>query len=117
MDIYVDGFLLAIPAARLNDYIRVANKAGSIWKEYGALDYRECVGDALDAPDMVSFRQAAGAKEDELVIFAWITYPDKASRDDINTKVMNDPRMKNACEGIFDYTRMSWGGFKTIVHV
>ena len=116
MDTYVDGFLLPIPAASLEAYIAVATKASRIWIEHGALDYRECLGDDLDMPDMVSFKQAAGAEDDELVVFAWITYPDRASRDAINQKVMNDPRLKDACQGVFDYRRMACGGFKTIVH-
>jgi len=117
MEGYVDGFLLPLRATSLDAYIEISKKAGALWKEHGALDYRECVGDDLNAPNMVSFKKAAGATDDEVVIFAWITYPDKASRDSINSKVMSDPRLQSACEGVIDFTRMACGGFKTIVHI
>lgn len=112
---YIDGFLLAISADKLEQYTQMATKAAAIWKEHGAIEVWECVSDDLDNVDMRPFRQAAGASDDELVIFSWISYPDKASRDRINAKVMADPRLQGNCEDIFDFTRMSWGGFRPIV--
>lgn len=114
---YVDGFLLSIPQDKLEDYRKMSEAAGQVWKEYGALDYRECVGEELEVPNMVSFRTSAGAREGEVVVFAWILYANKEDRNRINEAVMNDPRIKQACvEGIFDYTRMACGGFNTLVH-
>ena len=117
MSQYVDGFLLSVPQDKLEDYRRISETAGKIWKEYGALDYRECAGDDLDIPNMVSFRTSAAAREGEVVIFAWILYASKEDRNRINDAVMNDPRIKDACpEGIFDFKRMACGGFTTLVH-
>ena len=114
---YVDGFLVPVPAAKLEQYRAVSAHAGALWREHGAPDYRECVADDLDAHGMRSMRDAAGAQDGEVVVFAWIVYPDRASRDAINTKVMNDPRMNHdGCAGIFDFSRMACAGFKTIVH-
>lgn len=115
---YVDGFLLAIPKDKLDTYRAMASTAGAVWKEHGALDYRECVGDELHAdPNCASFAQAAGASEDEVVVFAWILYPSKADRDRINAAVMADPRLAHCEEGVFDMKRMAWGGFRTLVAV
>ena len=117
MEQYVDGFLLAVPKDKLDTYRGLASKAGAIWKEHGALDYRECVGDDLNVdPSCATFTSAAGARDGEVVIFAWIVYPSKADRDRINAAVMADPRLHDACpEGVFDMKRMAWGGFRTLV--
>lgn len=116
MEKYVDGFLLAVPRDKLQTYQQLAQKAGAIWKEHGALDYRECVDDDLDHEGMVSFKTAAGARENEVVVFAWILYASKADRDRVNAAVMSDPRLKDACpEGVFDLKRMAYGGFSTLV--
>ncbi|MVW69967.1 MULTISPECIES: DUF1428 domain-containing protein [unclassified Bordetella] len=114
---YVDGFLLAIPSAKLDAYRAMASRAGDIWKEYGALDYRECVADDLNAdPQFASFTQAARAGENDVVIFAWIVYPSKAERDRINAAVMADPRLNpEECKDVVDMARMAWGGFRTLV--
>lgn len=115
---YVDGFLLPIHPDRITDYQKVASSAGAIWKEHGALSYWECVGDDLNIEDMVSFRDAARCKEGETVVFAWIVYPSREERDRINAAVMEDPRMKAAMGDdtpTFDYKRMAYGGFKSIV--
>jgi len=115
-DQYVDGFLLAVPKDKLETYRAMASMAGAIWKEHGALDYRECVGDELNMdPKCASFTQVAGAGENEVVVFAWILYPSKADRDRINAAVMADPRLSQCPEGVFDMTRMAWGGFRTLV--
>ena len=117
---YVDGFVLPIKQDKVEDYRKMAQKAGEIWKELGALDYYEAVGDDLEIDKMVSFRKIAGAAEDETVVFAWIVYESREHRDRINAAIMEDPRMKEEMEssgGIFDYTRMAYGGFKAIVEV
>ncbi|AKQ55394.1 DUF1428 domain-containing protein [Bordetella hinzii] len=114
---YVDGYLLAVPSDQLETYRALASRAGEIWKEHGALDYRECVGESLDHDHgMRSFRHAADAGENETVVFSWIVFRDKGERDRINAAVMADPRLQDVCiEGVFDPKRMAWGGFDTLV--
>lgn len=117
MNYYVDGFLLPIAPQRLEEYQKVASRAGAVWKEHGAIAYWECAGDDLEIQDMTSFRTAAGCKDDETVVIAWIIYPSREDRDRINAAVMADPRLKDMCndDSIFDYRRMAYGGFKSIV--
>lgn len=116
MEKYIDGYLLSVPKANLPTYTKMAEQAKAIWLEYGALDYRECVADDIDREGFGSFTAAAGAREGETVVFAWILYANKAERDRINTKVMEDPRLTGmSCEGVFDFKRMCWGGFSTLV--
>ncbi|WP_220806630.1 DUF1428 domain-containing protein [Noviherbaspirillum aridicola] len=118
MERYVDGFLIPIALDKLERYRELAALAGTVWKEHGALDYWECVGDDLDVQEMASFRQAAGAAENETVVFSWIAYASRAERDRINAAVMNDPRIKEsmaAGEHPFDPRRMAYGGFRTLV--
>lgn len=121
MERYVDGFLIPIAKDRVSKYKEIAQKASQIWKELGALEYYECIGDDLDIEEMVSFRKAANASENETVIFSWIVYESKEQRDKINEKVMTDPRMKEMMESVesdlFDYRRMAYGGFKTLVNL
>jgi uncharacterized protein YbaA (DUF1428 family) len=113
---YVDGFLLPIPTKKLDAYRALARKASRIWKEHGALDYRECVGDDLDSHGMGSFPKAAGVKKGETVVFSWIEYRSKAHRDSVNKKVMKDPRIAAMMHEMpFDPKRMCFGGFRTIV--
>ncbi len=115
---YVDGFLIPVKKSRLAEYRRVARKAGKIWKEYGALDYRECVGDDLVNKWGAQFRKIAGAKVDETVLFSWITYKSRKHRDAVNKKVMADERLRgmmDESQAIFDCKRMAYGGFTTIV--
>lgn len=121
MERYVDGFLIPIAKDKVSKYREIAQKAGKIWKELGALEYYECVGDDLDIEEMVSFKKAANTSEKETVIFSWIVYESKEQRDRINEAVMNDPRMKEMMESedpdIFDYRRIAYGGFKTLVNL
>jgi uncharacterized protein YbaA (DUF1428 family) len=91
---YVDGFILAAPKANLEAYKAMAELAGSVWKEYGALDYVECVGDDVPYGELTSFPRAVQATADEIVVFSWITYESRESRDAINAKVMADERLK-----------------------
>lgn len=114
MSKYIDGFVLPIPKDKIEIYRGIAENAATIWKEHGALDYYECVGEDMNAHDMISFQQLANAKEDEVVVFAWISYKSREHRDEVNAKVMADPRLN--CENLpFDCKRMAYGGFKTIV--
>jgi uncharacterized protein YbaA (DUF1428 family) len=116
---YVDGFLLPIPGKNLQAYRRLAQKAGKIWKEYGALDYKECVGDDLFIKGAKPFPRQLRLKRGETVVFSWIVYRSKKHRDSVNAKVMKDPRMNNPDlqkDMPFDMKRMAFGGFKTLVH-
>lgn len=117
---YVDGFLLPIAKDKVGEYIELAQKAGEIWKEHGALEYRESVGDDLEIEDMVSFKSSSNAAPEETVIFAWIVYESKDARDKINAAVMADDRIKQAMEkhkGVFDFKRMAYGGFEIKIDV
>jgi uncharacterized protein YbaA (DUF1428 family) len=113
---YVDGFILAVPKAKLEDYKAVARTAGEVWKEYGALSYVECIADDVPYGELTSFPRAVQAKEDEIVIFSWITYESREQRDAVNAKVMADPRMKHQMESMpFDGKRMIFGGFTSFL--
>ena len=113
---YVDGFVLAVPKANLDAYKKVAEDAGAVWMDHGALSYVECVADDTPYGEVTSFPRAVQATDDEVVVFSWITYPSREKRDEINAKVMGDPRMQDpACP--FDPKRMIYGGFKSIVEL
>jgi uncharacterized protein YbaA (DUF1428 family) len=113
---YVDGFVLAVPKSNIEAYRTIAEKAGAVWKEYGALEYHETIADDVPYGEVTSFPRAVQAKDDEVVVFAWITYPSREARDTINAKVMADPRMKDGMKDMpFDAKRMIYGGFKTLV--
>lgn len=115
---YIDGFLLPVPRAHLDEYRAVASQCAPIWKEHGALDYVETVIDDTTCPELRPFPIAADAKEDEVVILSWIVYPSKAVRDEANAKIMSDPRLAEfgeKCQEIFDCKRMSFAGFRPIV--
>lgn len=120
MERYVDGFLLPIARDNIEKYKEIAAKSGEVWKEHGALEYYECLADDLDHEDMVSFRVAAGASEDETVILSWLIFPSREDRDKINAAVMADARIKEMMvpgSQPFDCKRMAYGGFKTIVKI
>lgn len=114
---YVDGFVLPIAQDQLEEYRRIAAEAGAIWKEHGALEYIECAGEDLDIQDLRSFPDMAGCKPGETVVFAWIVYESREHRDQVNKKVMEDPRIKNMGPDKvpFDCSRMAYGGFQAIV--
>ncbi len=115
---YVDGFLLAVPKDRLEDYKAMARQAGEVWKEYGALAFVECAADDVPYGELTSFPRAVQAKDDETVIFSWIVYNSRAERDAINAKVMADPRLKGDMANMpFDGKRMIFGGFEPIVEL
>jgi len=120
MSQYIDGFVLSIPKDKLAAYKKLATKAGKIWREHGALEYRECVGDDLEAKGMVAFPKLAKSKPGEVVIFAYAVFESRKQRDAVNKKIMTDPRIETICgatSGIFDYKRMAYGGFKSLVQV
>lgn len=115
---YVDGFVLPVPKKNLDAYRRMARTCAKVWREYGALDYRECVADDVKPGKYTSFPQSVKLKPDEIVIFAYIVYKSRAQRDRIMAKVMKDPRLEAMMNGKsmpFDGKRMFWGGFKTLV--
>ncbi len=113
---YVDGFVIPVPKKQLAAYRKISVKAGRIWKEYGALDYKECVGDDLKIKWGTPFLKLAKARAGETVVFSWITYKSKAQRDRINAKVMKDPRLHmDGAAMPFDMKRMTYGGFKVFV--
>jgi uncharacterized protein YbaA (DUF1428 family) len=115
---YVDGFLIPVPKKNLDAYREMAEKASQVWKEHGALDYRECVGDDVNPEFGLSFTKAADCGPDDVVIFSYIVYKSKAHRDEVNAKVMKDERLANMMKGEempFDCAKMFYGGFKTIV--
>ncbi|MEW6270248.1 MAG: DUF1428 domain-containing protein [Thermodesulfobacteriota bacterium] len=114
---YVDGFVIPVPKRNVARYREIARKAGKIWREHGALEYRECVGDDLEAKSTTPFPRAARVKPGETVVFSWIVYKSRAHRDRVNAKVMKDPRIaKMGPETMpFDVKRMVYGGFTTLV--
>ena len=115
---YVDGFVLAVPKKKLAAYKRMAQKAGKVWRDHGALEYIECVADDVKKGKLTSFPQSVKLKPGETVVFAYIVYKSRAHRDRVNAKVMKDPRLANMMDPKampFDAKRMIYGGFKTFV--
>ena len=115
---YVDGFVVPVPKKNVPAYRRMAKQAGKIWREHGALEYRECVGDDLKVKMGLPFPRLSRLKSGETVFFSWIVYKSRAHRDSVNKKVMQDPRMAkmmNMKAMPFDVRRMAYGGFKTLV--
>jgi uncharacterized protein YbaA (DUF1428 family) len=114
---YVDGFVLPVPKRKIDAYRRLAQKAGKIWKEHGALEFRECVADDMRAKFAMPFPQKIKLKPGETVFFSWITFKSRAHRDRVNAKVMSDPRLsKMDMDSMpFDHKRMLYGGFKILV--
>jgi uncharacterized protein YbaA (DUF1428 family) len=113
---YVDGFVLAVPKYKVEDYRKMAELGRDVWMDHGALGYLEAVADDAPYGELTSFPRAVMARDDETVIFAYIVYRDRAHRDEVNGKVMADPRMKIDPEkSFFDMKRMIFGGFNGIV--
>jgi uncharacterized protein YbaA (DUF1428 family) len=115
---YVDGYVLPVPKKNIQAYRRIAQKAGKIWREHGALEYRECVGDDFDEKCLVPFPRVIRLKPGETVVFSWIVFKSRAHRDRVNAKVMKDPRMAGMVDPKampFDVKRMVYGGFKVLV--
>ena len=110
---YVDGFVIAVPKSNLETYKTMARQCEPIWREFGAIEYVECAGDDTPYGEVTSFPRAVQAKDDETVIFSWIVYPDRATRDTANKKIMADERLKKMMESPpFDGKRMIFGGFQ-----
>ena len=115
---YVDGFVVPVPKKKVQIYRRLAQKAGKIWREHGALDYKECVADDAKVGKLTSFPRSVKLKASETVIFSFIVYKSRAARDKCIAKVMKDKRlaaMMDPKNMPFDGKRMFWGGFKVIV--
>lgn len=114
---YVDGYVLPVPKRNVDVYRRLARKAGRIWREHGALEFRECVGDDLDVTMGAPFPGTIRLKPGETVMFSWIVFRSRAHRDRVNAKVMKDPRIANLDPASmpFDSNRMVYGGFKVLV--
>lgn len=120
---YIDGFVFPIPRNHLNEYKMAAEKVAEIWKEYGAIDYFEYIGDDMYLEGTKSFVEAIDAKENEEIVFGWVVFPSKKVRDLANEKVPTDPRMTEIVmplidpkKLIFDASRMVYGGFIPLVH-
>ncbi len=110
---YVDGFVLAVPKDKVEQYKAIASQCAPIWKEYGAIDYVECIGDDTPYGKVTSFPRAVQATEDEVVVFSWIVYPSKEVRDAANKKIMSDERLEKMMNPMpFDGSRMIFGGFQ-----
>ncbi|GAB7521318.1 DUF1428 domain-containing protein [Paraburkholderia sp. 2C] len=117
---YVDGFVVPVPADKLDAYRRMAEQAGEVWLEYGALQYWECVADDVKPGKVTSFPQSVQLKDGETVVFSWILYDSREHRDSVNAKVMEDPRIKAMMDHKslpFDGMRMFFGGFKTLLEL
>jgi uncharacterized protein YbaA (DUF1428 family) len=117
---YVDGFIVPVPKKNVAAYTRMAKKASKIWKEYGALDYKECIGDDLDVKVGTPFPKRIKTKPGETVVFSYIVYKSRAHRDAVCAKIMKDPRIAAMCDPKsmpFDASRMLYGGFKAIVEI
>ncbi|RWA61565.1 DUF1428 family protein [Mesorhizobium sp.] len=115
---YVDGFVLAVPKANLDAYKKMATNAGAVWMEHGALAYVECIGDDVPYGELTSFPRAVQAKDDEVVIFAWVVYESRRSRDAVMAKVMADERLKMDWSKMpFDGKRMIFGGFQPFIEL
>lgn len=118
MAVYVDGFLLPVPKKNLDAYRKMSAKAGKVWLDHGALEYRECAGDAMDNKFGVAFPRVVKTKPGEIVVFSWIVFKSRAHRDRVNAAVMKDPRLNEMMDpkGMpFDVKRMAYGGFTAIV--
>lgn len=114
---YVDGYVLPVPKRNLKAYFNLARKAGKVWRDHGALEYRECVGDDLMVKKIKSFPKQMKLKRGETVVFSWIVYKSRKHRDQVNAKVMKDKRLTCTMNGQvpFDFRRMVYGGFKIVV--
>ena len=119
---YIDGFVLPVPRDRLNEYKRVVEAVAEIWKEHGALDYYEYVGDDLKLEGTRSFTDLVAATEDETIVFGWVVFDSREARDLANERVLADPRMADLIDPlidpsnpVFDAKRMAYGGFQSLV--
>jgi len=117
---YIDGFVVPVPKKKIAAYVRIAKQASKIWKQHGALEYKECVGDDLNIKFCLPFPKGMETKPGETVVFAFIIYKSRKHRDQVNAKVMKDPRIATMCDPKdmpFDCARMMYGGFKAVVEI
>ena len=117
---YVDGYVLPVPKKNIPAYRRMAQKAGKIWREHGALEFRECVAEDVKVGKLTSFPRSVKVKPGETVFFSWIVFKSRADRDRVNAKVMKDPRLADMMDPKampFDAKRMIYGGFKALVEL
>jgi uncharacterized protein YbaA (DUF1428 family) len=115
---YVDGFIVPVPKKKVQAYRAMARKAGKIWREHGALEFRECIADDVKVGKRTSFPRSVKRKGGETVFFSYIVYKSRGDRDRINKKVMSDKRLANMMDPKampFDAKRMIYGGFKVLV--
>lgn len=115
---YVDAFVVPVPKKKVQAYIKLSKACSKIWREFGALEYRECLGDQLEIEGMLSFPKGIKARKGEAIFFSWIVYRSRAHRDKVNAKIMKDPRIAAMCQATampFDVKRMLYGGFKVAV--
>jgi uncharacterized protein YbaA (DUF1428 family) len=115
---YVDGYVLCVPKKKLATYRRIAQVAGKVWREYGALQYCESASEDANPGFGIPFPKQMKAKPGEVVIFAWVVFKSRAHRDKVNAKVMKDPRLNDCCDPNdlpFDCKRMVYGGFNILV--
>jgi uncharacterized protein YbaA (DUF1428 family) len=115
---YVDGFVIPLPKKSIAAYTKMAKLGCKVWMEHGALEYRECIGEDLKPKGVTPIAKLFGAKPNETIVFAWITYKSRTHRDAVNAKVMKDPRMQKVMASgamPFDTKRMAYAGFSTIV--
>lgn len=115
---YVDGFVMPLPKANVERYREIASTAGALWKEHGALEYVEAIADDVKVGEVTSFPRSVKIEDDETVVFAWIAFESREHRDEVNSKVMDDERMKSMMEpagDIADFKRMIYGGFEVLV--
>ena len=120
MSHYVDGYVVPVPTRNLEAYREIAERAGRIWKEHGALQVCECAADDVKPGKLTSFPQSVKLKRGETVVFSWITYKSRAHRDRVNAKVMKDPRLAKMMSGKsmpFDFKRLIYGGFKVMIDI
>ena len=117
---YVDGFVVPVAQQNIERYKAMSIACGKIWRELGALEFRECMGDDVKPGKLTSFPQSVNLEDGEVVFFSWIVYESRAKRDEINDKIMKDPRMAEWMKPEnmpFDGKRMVYGGFEMVVDV
>jgi uncharacterized protein YbaA (DUF1428 family) len=115
---YVDGFVLPVPKKNMEAYRRMARRAGKVWREHGALEYREFIADDVKVGKLTSFPRSVKLKPGETVVFSYVVYKSRAHRDRVNKKVMKDPRLADMMDPKslpFDGKRMIYGGFKRLL--
>jgi len=117
---YTDGFVIPVAKKKLKAYFKIAKQAGKVWRDHGALDYKECLGQDLESAGAFAmpFLKGIRAKKGETVIFSFIVYKSRKHRDQVNAAVMKDPRIAAMCDPKkmpFDCKRMLYGGFEVVV--